>query len=102
MTFGGLRQVGELYYETCTRRGQLPGRLMCSYFLHFADTAADEAAARARQIRYYKECVIATFPGDPETALPFAGPIAAQSASTKRTFASAASGGTCTGPSTST
>ena len=27
-------------------------------------------AARARQIRYYKECVIAAFPGDPATAPP--------------------------------
>jgi hypothetical protein len=39
---------------------------MCSYFIHFADTPAAEEAARARQIRYYKECVIAAFPGDPD------------------------------------
>jgi len=70
MTFGGLRQVAELYAETCVRHGQPVGRLMCSYFLHFADTPAEEAAARARQIRYYKECVIAAFPGDPATAPP--------------------------------
>ena len=43
---------------------------MCSYFLHFADKAAEENAARARQMRYYKECVIAAFPGDPATAPP--------------------------------
>lgn len=43
---------------------------MCSYFIHFADTKAAEVAARARQIRYYKECVIAAFPGDPKTAPP--------------------------------
>jgi alkanesulfonate monooxygenase SsuD/methylene tetrahydromethanopterin reductase-like flavin-dependent oxidoreductase (luciferase family) len=70
MTFGGLRQVADLYQETCTRNGHRPGRLMCSYFLHFADTPEEEAAARARQIRYYKECVIAAFPGDPATAPP--------------------------------
>ena len=70
MTFGGLRQVADLYGETCVRHGQPIGRLMCSYFLHFADTPAEEAAARARQIRYYKECVIAAFPGDPATAPP--------------------------------
>ena len=29
-----------------------------------------EAAQRARQIRYYKECVIPAFPGDPATAPP--------------------------------
>jgi alkanesulfonate monooxygenase SsuD/methylene tetrahydromethanopterin reductase-like flavin-dependent oxidoreductase (luciferase family) len=70
MTFGGLRQVAELYRETCTHHGKPAGRLMCSYFLHFADTPEAEAAARARQIRYYKECVIAAFPGDPATAPP--------------------------------
>jgi alkanesulfonate monooxygenase SsuD/methylene tetrahydromethanopterin reductase-like flavin-dependent oxidoreductase (luciferase family) len=70
MTFGGLRQVRDLYAETCARHGQPTGRLMCSYFLHFADNPAEEAAARARQIRYYKECVIAAFPGDPATAPP--------------------------------
>jgi alkanesulfonate monooxygenase SsuD/methylene tetrahydromethanopterin reductase-like flavin-dependent oxidoreductase (luciferase family) len=70
MTFGGLRQVRDLYAETCARHGKPVGRLMCSYFLHFADTPAAEAAARARQIRYYKECVIAAFPGDPATAPP--------------------------------
>lgn len=43
---------------------------MCSYFIHFADTQREEEAARARQIRYYKECVIAAFPGDPKTAPP--------------------------------
>src|SRR5579872_6695699 len=43
---------------------------MCSYFLHFADTPQEEAAARARQLRYYKECLIAAFPGDIATAPP--------------------------------
>src|SRR5579864_61934 len=49
MTFGGLRQVREVYDEACLRQGNKPGRLMCSYFLHFADTPAAEEAARARQ-----------------------------------------------------
>jgi alkanesulfonate monooxygenase SsuD/methylene tetrahydromethanopterin reductase-like flavin-dependent oxidoreductase (luciferase family) len=70
MTFGGLRQVHDLYHTLCARHGQPAGRLTCSYFLHFADTPAEEEAARARQIRYYKECVIAAFPGDPKTAPP--------------------------------
>ena len=38
MTYGGLRQVAELYHQTCARHGRTPGRLMCSYFIHFADT----------------------------------------------------------------
>src|SRR6266567_1233536 len=70
MTFGGLRQVRDLYDETCARHGHAGGRLMCSYFLHFADSAEEEAAARARQIRYYRECATAAFPGDPKTAPP--------------------------------
>jgi alkanesulfonate monooxygenase SsuD/methylene tetrahydromethanopterin reductase-like flavin-dependent oxidoreductase (luciferase family) len=70
MTFGGLRQVRDLYHETCARHGKPAGRLMCSYFLHFADTPEEEAAARARQVRYYRECAIAAFPGDPATAPP--------------------------------
>jgi alkanesulfonate monooxygenase SsuD/methylene tetrahydromethanopterin reductase-like flavin-dependent oxidoreductase (luciferase family) len=70
MTYGGLRQVAELYRETCAKHRRPAGRLMCSYFIHFADDQAEEAAARARQIRYYKECVIAAFPGDPRTAPP--------------------------------
>src|SRR5712672_920298 len=70
MTYGGLRQVAELYHQTCARHERAPGRLMCSYFIHFADTKGAEEAARAPQIRYYKECVIAAFPGDPNTAPP--------------------------------
>jgi alkanesulfonate monooxygenase SsuD/methylene tetrahydromethanopterin reductase-like flavin-dependent oxidoreductase (luciferase family) len=70
LSFGGLRQVADLYHATCARHGTRPGRLMCSYFIHFADTPAEEAAARARQIRYYRECVIPAFPGDPATAPP--------------------------------
>jgi alkanesulfonate monooxygenase SsuD/methylene tetrahydromethanopterin reductase-like flavin-dependent oxidoreductase (luciferase family) len=70
MSFGGLKQVGTLYDETCARHGKTPGRLMCSYFIHFCDDPEQEAAARARQLRYYKECVIAALPGDAKTAPP--------------------------------
>src|SRR4029077_12237886 len=70
MSFGGLKQVADLYHESCAKYGKKPGRLMCSYFTHFADNKAQEDAARARQIRYYKECVIPAFPSDPKTAPP--------------------------------
>ncbi|MGH7114882.1 MAG: LLM class flavin-dependent oxidoreductase [Stellaceae bacterium] len=70
MTYGGLRQVGDLYRQACARHGNPPGRLACSYFIHFADNLRQEGAARARQLRYYRECVIAAFPGDPKTAPP--------------------------------
>jgi alkanesulfonate monooxygenase SsuD/methylene tetrahydromethanopterin reductase-like flavin-dependent oxidoreductase (luciferase family) len=70
ISFGGLRQVADLYQETLARHGKPRGRMMCSYFIHFADNPAEEAGARARQIRYYQECVIPAFPGDPATAPP--------------------------------
>ena len=70
MTFGGLRGVADIYAETCERYGNKPGRLMCSYFMHFADDPRSEEAARARQIRYYRECAAPAFPGDPAKAPP--------------------------------
>jgi alkanesulfonate monooxygenase SsuD/methylene tetrahydromethanopterin reductase-like flavin-dependent oxidoreductase (luciferase family) len=70
MSFGGLKQVADVYHESCAKFGTKPGRLMCSYFTHFADNKQQEDAQRARQIRYYKECVIPAFPGDPKTAPP--------------------------------
>ncbi len=70
MSFGGLAEVARLYRETCARHGKAPARLMCSYFIHFHDSDAEEQAARARQLRYYQECVIPAFPSDPVTAPP--------------------------------
>lgn len=70
MTFGGLKQVADTYHEACVKYGTKPHRLMCSYFTHFADNEAQEDAARARQIRYYQECVIPALPGDPKTVPP--------------------------------
>jgi alkanesulfonate monooxygenase SsuD/methylene tetrahydromethanopterin reductase-like flavin-dependent oxidoreductase (luciferase family) len=70
MSYGGLKQVADLYHEACARHGQAPGRLMCSYFTHFADDKTQEDAQRTRQVRYYKECVIPAFPSDPKTAPP--------------------------------
>jgi alkanesulfonate monooxygenase SsuD/methylene tetrahydromethanopterin reductase-like flavin-dependent oxidoreductase (luciferase family) len=70
MSFGGLREVVELYRDTCVKHGQKPGRVISSYFTHFADNDTQEQSARARQIRYYRECVIPALPGDPRTAPP--------------------------------
>jgi len=70
ISFGGLKQVADLYHASCAKFGTRPGRLMCSYFTHFADNRDQEMAQRARQIRYYKECVIPALPGDPKTAPP--------------------------------
>ncbi len=70
MSYGGLKQVADLYKETCAAASKKPGRLICSYFTHFADNNDEEMAQRARQIRYYKECVIPAFPADMKTAPP--------------------------------
>ena len=70
MSYGGLKQVADLYHETCAKHGKKPAGLMCSYFIHFADNKAQEDVQRARQIRYYRECVIPALPGDPKTAPP--------------------------------
>jgi alkanesulfonate monooxygenase SsuD/methylene tetrahydromethanopterin reductase-like flavin-dependent oxidoreductase (luciferase family) len=70
MSYGGLKQVADLYNEACAKCGRKPERLMCSYFIHFYDNKGQEDAARARQIRYYKECVIPALPGDPKNSPP--------------------------------
>ncbi len=70
MTFGGLADVNRLYGETCAKHGKARRDMMCSFFIHFCDDPESEAAARARQIRYYRECVIPAFPSDPARCPP--------------------------------
>ena len=70
ISYGSLKEVADLYHDSCAKYGQKPGRLMCSYFTHFADDKAQEDAQRVRQIRYYKECAIPAVPGDPKSAPP--------------------------------
>jgi hypothetical protein len=41
---GDLEQVAELYNETLRKCGNKPGRLMCGYFTHFADTKQQDPA----------------------------------------------------------
>src|SRR5262249_38925831 len=65
---GSLAEVARLFDEACARHGRPRGRLITSYFIHFADTPEQERAARERQLRYHKECTSPAFPGDPKTA----------------------------------
>ena len=65
---GGLAEVARLYREGCESHGAKPGRLITSYFIHFADNPAQEQAARERQLRYHQECTNPALPGDPKTA----------------------------------
>ena len=70
LTFSFVQQVNDLNRETCLRHRRQPGRLMCSYFIHFADDVAQDAAARVHQIRYFQECALAALPGDARTVPP--------------------------------
>jgi len=65
---GSLAATGDVYRDACAAVGRQPGRLVTSYFIHFADTPAQERAARERQLRYHQECTSPAFPGDPKTA----------------------------------
>ena len=68
ITLGGLNEVAAMYRDACARFGTKPGRMVSSYFIHFADTPAQELEARERQLRYHRECSSHAFPGDPKTA----------------------------------
>ena len=65
---GSLAKTAALYRETCAAHGAKPGRLVTSYFIHFADTPAQERAARERQLMYHRDCTSHAFPGDAKTA----------------------------------
>jgi len=65
---GGLQRAADTYREACAIAGRTPGRLVTSYFIHFADTKEQERAARERQLRYHQECTSHALPGDPKTA----------------------------------
>jgi alkanesulfonate monooxygenase SsuD/methylene tetrahydromethanopterin reductase-like flavin-dependent oxidoreductase (luciferase family) len=65
---GGLQRAADAYREVCAAAGRAPGRLITSYFIHFADTPEQERAARERQLRYHQECTSHALPGDPKTA----------------------------------
>ncbi len=65
---GGLAAVSRMYREGCEAQGAKPGHLVTSYFIHFADTPAEDLAARERQLRYHQECTNPALPGDPKTA----------------------------------
>ncbi len=70
MQFGGLKEMADCYREACEAHGNQPGRLVCSYFTHFADTPEEDMAARRRQLRYFQECVLDALPSDRKTTSP--------------------------------
>ena len=70
MTFGGLEQAVEAYRAECARHGHAPKKAMCSYFIHIADTPAEEDYARETLMGYFRHCVLPAFPADPAKAPP--------------------------------
>ncbi|HXQ49981.1 MAG TPA: LLM class flavin-dependent oxidoreductase [Stellaceae bacterium] len=68
ITLGGVAQAVGYYQEACAKNGKKPGRMVSSYFIHFADTPEEERAARERQLRYSRECGGAVSPGTRDTA----------------------------------
>jgi alkanesulfonate monooxygenase SsuD/methylene tetrahydromethanopterin reductase-like flavin-dependent oxidoreductase (luciferase family) len=71
MVYGSLGEAVQAYRETCAaKHGRAARRAMCSYFVHIADTPEEEAYGREALIRYFKDALIAAFPGDPATAPP--------------------------------
>ena len=65
---GSVANMTDLFRELCAKSGTKPGRIVASYFLHYADNPEEELSARQRQLRYHKECTSPAFPGDPATA----------------------------------
>lgn len=70
MVYGDLAAAVDAFRAEGAKCGNSPRRAMCSYFLHIADTPAEEQDGRERLIRYFKDALIAAFPGDPSTAPP--------------------------------
>jgi len=71
MVYGSLADGVKIYREQCeARHGRPARRAMCSYFVHIADTPVEEAYGKEALIRYFKDALIAAFPGDPATAPP--------------------------------
>jgi alkanesulfonate monooxygenase SsuD/methylene tetrahydromethanopterin reductase-like flavin-dependent oxidoreductase (luciferase family) len=71
MVYGSLADAVRVYREECERKYSRPARRsMCSYFIHIADTGAEEEFGRESLIRYFKDALISAFPSDPAKVPP--------------------------------
>jgi alkanesulfonate monooxygenase SsuD/methylene tetrahydromethanopterin reductase-like flavin-dependent oxidoreductase (luciferase family) len=70
MVYGSLAQGVTAFREECAKRNRPARRAMCSYFIHIADTKADDDFGREALIRYFKDAIIGAFPSDPKTVPP--------------------------------
>ncbi|MSP79867.1 MAG: LLM class flavin-dependent oxidoreductase [Rhodospirillales bacterium] len=65
MVFGNLEKAVGGYREACVREGKTPGRAMCSYFIHIAETKAEDDFGRQALLDYFQYAVLRAFPSDP-------------------------------------
>jgi alkanesulfonate monooxygenase SsuD/methylene tetrahydromethanopterin reductase-like flavin-dependent oxidoreductase (luciferase family) len=70
MVYGSLAQAVDAYTAVCAQHGRTPRQTSCSYFIHIAGDAQEEAYGRDALIRYFKEALIAAFPSDAKTVPP--------------------------------
>jgi alkanesulfonate monooxygenase SsuD/methylene tetrahydromethanopterin reductase-like flavin-dependent oxidoreductase (luciferase family) len=60
----------DAFADECKKYGRAPRQSSCSYFIHIADDAREEAYGREALIRYFKDALIAAFPSDAKTVPP--------------------------------
>ncbi len=65
ITFGGLAQAVVAYREACAQHGKTPGRAKSSYFIHIADTPAEDDFGRETMMRYFENAVKPAFVQEP-------------------------------------
>src|ERR1700691_310292 len=70
MVYGSLKNAVDAYAEECTKYGRAARRSSCSYFIHIADDAQEEAYGRESLLRYFKDALVAAFPADAKTVPP--------------------------------
>ena len=71
MVYGSLKNAVDTYADECRAKyGREPRQSGCSYFIHVASDAQEEAYGREALIRYFKDALIAAFPSDIKTVPP--------------------------------
>lgn len=70
MVYGGLAEAVQCYRDACDQQGTTPGRAMCSYFIHIADTPEEEETGRRHLIDYFRHSLLRAFPDDPSKMPP--------------------------------
>ena len=65
MVYGGLAEAVAQYKATCAKAGTKPGRTVCTYFIHIADTPAEDDYGREALMRYFENAVKPAFKQEP-------------------------------------